>query len=228
MPSLQKILAATLSLLLFSSTAHAHFQVQYPPTVGVFDEDKEGSAPCGGYTPDISQLNTTDFHVGGDSVVTKLTHPQANWLYRITITNGTIPATGANWTEIYPLVKQDGAGVFCLPQVTVPPEFVGQKAFLSIVASALDGLLYQCAAVHFVEGTGTKPSECTNGTVTGSFTNDSALTPLVGDSVAASSESPTSTPNAGVSTMPPAFKGNLGALLTTTLMVFLGVALMVS
>ncbi|KAI1075364.1 hypothetical protein F5B20DRAFT_585330 [Whalleya microplaca] len=229
--SLQTITTAALAILLFSSSVSAHFTVQYPPTVGVFNDDAEGTAPCGGYNPDLTQLNTTDFHVNGDSVVTTLTHPEANWLYRITVTNGTIPAE-ANWTEIYPITKQSGAGVFCLSHVTVPSEFVGKKGILSLVASALDGLLYQCSAVKFVDGTGATPTECTNGTnVSGSPSSDTSLSALVGTAVAASSSSAvasaTSKPNAGASITPSAFNGGLGAAVTTAIMILLGAALMI-
>jgi len=32
------------------------------------DEDKEASAPCGGFTADFSKDNLTDFHVDGDAI----------------------------------------------------------------------------------------------------------------------------------------------------------------
>ncbi|KAK8041648.1 gpi anchored protein [Apiospora rasikravindrae] len=172
------LLSVASATLLFLSAAQAHFQVQYPPTIGPFDDDKEPTAPCGGYTPDFSKAN--DFHVGGDAIATKSGHPQTQWLYRIT----TDDKAAGNWTQIYSQVQQSGVGTFCVPKVAVPESYIGQKAVLSIVADGDDGMLYQCSVLNFVAGVNDKtPSACTNSSsVTASFNEDSKLAALVGSS----------------------------------------------
>ncbi|KAI1312065.1 hypothetical protein F5Y03DRAFT_341244, partial [Xylaria venustula] len=230
---------ATTALLL-AAGAHAHFTVQYPDTVGAFNDDKEGDAPCGGYSPDISTINTTDFHVGGDAIATKSTHPQTNWLYRIT----TDDISKNNWTQIYGIVQQSGPGEFCVDAVTLPEEYVGKTAILSIVGSGLDGVLYQCSALKFVNGTVDTPSACTNGSgITAAYESDASLSSMVSSSTVgdgsgsgnSSSETPassttsspseTSTPNAAPSLHSFA-AGSFGAVLTTGVMVLVGFALM--
>jgi hypothetical protein len=137
MPAVIKSLAT--AALLLAATANAHFTVQYPGLVGAFDEDNEDKGPCGGYSPDLASIDTVDFHVGGDSIATKSTHPQTNWLYRIT----TDATASGNWTQVYPIVQQSGPGNYCTKQLTIPAEYVGEKAILSIVGSGADGVLYQ-------------------------------------------------------------------------------------
>ncbi|KAK8048124.1 hypothetical protein PG994_009854 [Apiospora phragmitis] len=186
------LLSLASATLLFLSAAHAHFQVQYPPTIGPFDDDKEGDAPCGGYTADFSKA-ATDFHVGGDAIATKSGHPQTQWLYRIT----TDDKAAGNWTEVYGQVQQSGVGTFCVPKVAVPDSYIGQKAVLSIVADGDDGMLYQCALVNFVAGVNDKiPSACTNSSsVTASFNQDPKLAALVASSTNTTSGGGSSTSN---------------------------------
>ncbi len=137
MAPLTSLLAATLALT--CGIVRAHFELQYPAPVGEFKDDEESSAPCGGYTPDLQTLDTTDFHVGGDSISVKTGHPQDHWLYRITTDN----SASGNWTQINPIIFQTGLNSFCQPAVTVPEEYIGKKAILSVVAKATDGFLYQ-------------------------------------------------------------------------------------
>ncbi|KAI0527958.1 hypothetical protein F5B22DRAFT_640934 [Xylaria bambusicola] len=223
--------SAVTATLLLAAGAHAHFTVQYPDvdgTVGAFKDDDEDNSPCGGYNPDINSIKTVDFHVGGDAVATKSTHPQTTWLYRIT----SDALSNNNWTQIYGLVQQSGPGDFCVDAVTLPSEYVGQKAILSIVGSGIDGLLYQCAAVRFVEGTADTPSACVNGSaITASYVTDETLSSMVssstvGDdedsgsdpaSTTTSSPSDTSTPNAAPS-LHVSSLGGMGAFLTTGIM----------
>ncbi|KAI0908793.1 hypothetical protein F4824DRAFT_425960 [Ustulina deusta] len=225
---------ATAALLLAAS-AYAHFTVQYPTTVGAFKDDNEGDAPCGGYSPDLATIGTVDFHVGGDAIATMSTHPQTNWLYRIT----TEDLSKNNWTQIYGIVQQSGPGNFCVKAVTLPSEYVGQKAILSIVGSGIDGVLYQCSALHFVSGTADTPSACVNGTsITGSYETDDSLSSMVSSSTVGggnsgsnssstpastttSSPSETATHNAAPSLQPFA-TGGFGALLSISVMVLAG------
>ncbi|OAA53701.1 expression library immunization antigen 1 [Cordyceps fumosorosea ARSEF 2679] len=156
--------------------ASAHFQLKYPPTIG-FEDSKEDTAPCGGFTPDLTKSDLPDFHIGGDAVAVRLSHPQSKWLFRVTTGDVT---DDKSWEQIYPIVLQSGLGDFCLPALTVPSKYEGKKGVLSIVSSAVDGLLFQCSAVNFVSGSQKAPSQCTNATLTASFSSDSALSALVG------------------------------------------------
>ncbi|GAW11022.1 hypothetical protein ANO14919_003610 [Xylariales sp. No.14919] len=225
------------SVLLLAASIHAHFTVQYPSTVGAFKDDDEGDSPCGGYSPSLDNIDTVDFHVGGDAIATKSTHPQTNWLYRIT----TDDISKNNWTQVYGIVQQSGPGDYCTKDVTFPSEYVGQKAILSIVGSGVDGVLYQCSAVRFVNGTADTPSACVNGSsITASYTDDTTLSTLVSSSLVGdvsssnSSETPASgttstpseTPNAAPSSHALA-TGGLGALLTTGAMMLAGFAFMI-
>ncbi|KAI1844452.1 hypothetical protein JX266_009339 [Neoarthrinium moseri] len=229
------LLSSVSAALLLLGSCQAHFLLKSPAPVGVFKDDDEPNAPCGGYTPDFSTNTITNFAVGGDAISTQSSHPQTNYLYRIT----TDQSAGGNWTEIYPIVQQSGLNTFCVPAVTVPESYVGQTAVLSVVANGPDGLLYQCAAVKFVSGANSNiPSTCTNTSgVTGSFTSDDTLSALASSagsssnssstsgtsSSTSSASSPTNTKNAGVATY-----GSLEGLrsfITAGMMMAVGAAL---
>lgn len=119
------------------SVTSAHFLLNYPPSIG-FSDDDEGKAPCGGFTPDFSK-QLFDFHVGGEALSMKLTHPQGNWLFRVT----TDQKGETDWVQVNPILQQSGLGDFCQPEVTVPSNYTGKKGVVGVVSSAPDGLLYQ-------------------------------------------------------------------------------------
>jgi len=123
---------------LFISQSTAHFLLNYPPTIG-FDDDLEGTPPCGGFTVNFSTDNVTDFHVAGDSLAMSSIHPQATWLFRATLD---ITASG-NWTNLREPIVQIGLGDFCEQDVTVPASWAGSKGVVQIVQDAPDGILYQ-------------------------------------------------------------------------------------
>ncbi|KAI1101543.1 hypothetical protein F4804DRAFT_315632 [Jackrogersella minutella] len=217
MPSIVPI---TTAMLLFLSSIHAHFIVQHPPTVAPFDDDKEGTSPCGGYFPSIDDVVINDFHVDGEAVATTLTHPQSSWLYRVT-TDPT-PTKDSNWTEVYPIFEQSGAGAYCSPQVTVPHEFIGKKGYFGIVSHAVDGFLFQCCGAHFVEGIATPPDDCKNGSsVSGDYTDDAGLSSNPSDPGSGTVSSPEHAPNAGISNKSQSFQA-LGGMLMVGMMVVLG------
>jgi hypothetical protein len=130
--------SATFALVGLAAAARvqAHFTLQYPPTVG-FSDDIEDQEPCGGFTPDFS--NATDFHVGGDAIAVKSTHPHSNWKIRAT----TDKTASGNWTDLVPTIKQSGLGDFCQPSVPAAESLVGQQGVIQIVQSGDDGSLYQ-------------------------------------------------------------------------------------
>jgi hypothetical protein len=122
----------------FISQSTAHFLLNYPPTIG-FDDSLEANPPCGGFTPDFSTDNVTDFHVSGDSLAMTSIHPQATWLFRATLDT----TASRNWTILLPAVVQVGLGDYCEPDVTVPASWAGSKGIIGIVQDAPDGILYQ-------------------------------------------------------------------------------------
>ncbi|KAI1413554.1 hypothetical protein F5Y13DRAFT_188986 [Hypoxylon sp. FL1857] len=213
MPSMVSFATA---MLLFASSISAHFIVKYPPTVGPFNDDQEPNAPCGGYSPNISAVAITDFHVDGDAIATSLTHTQGTWLYRVTAD----PEAKGNWTEIYPIFQQSGQGLFCDPHVTVPHEFIGKKGYIGLISHAVDGFLWQCAGVNFVEGTGTAPDVCHNDTgVTTSFVDDQPLSAQLNNS--GDVTPPERSANLGVSGKSESLQ-TLGGMLTVAVIAVLG------
>ncbi|POR33258.1 Uncharacterized protein TPAR_06545 [Tolypocladium paradoxum] len=180
--------------LALAGRAAAHFQLTYPNSIG-FSDDNEDKAPCGGFTPDFSK-NVVDFHVGGEALAMVLSHPQCNWLFRVT----TDQTAQSGWEQIFPIVMQSGLGAFCQPKVTVPASYVGKKGVVSIVSSAVDGLLYQCVAVNFVTGSADPPAVCKNASVTASFTSDAKLSALVGKAGDGAPSSASSSSSTGTQT----------------------------
>ncbi|KJZ76483.1 hypothetical protein HIM_04212 [Hirsutella minnesotensis 3608] len=173
---------------LFASLGAAHFQMNYPKSIG-FNDDQEDQAPCGGFKPDFSKT-LVDFHTGGEALAMRLSHPQSNWLFRATVDE----KAESGWKQLFPIVMQSGLGDYCVPNVPAPADWAGKKGVVSVVSSAPDGLLYQCVAVNFVKGAGQTPPECKNASsVRGSFTDDTKLTALLGNAAGSSSSStPTS------------------------------------
>ncbi|PHH91843.1 hypothetical protein CDD83_10093 [Cordyceps sp. RAO-2017] len=174
----------------------AHFQLRHPQAIGSGQEEEE-TAPCGGATPDFSgAAKLVDFHVGGEALAMRLTHQQSNWLFRAT----TDQKAESGWEQLFPIVMQSGLGDFCEPSVAAPSTFAGKKGVVSVVSSAVDGLLYQCVAVNFVQGSANRaPPECKNSSsVQASFVNDDKLSALVGKqaSVSASSSRSSTAPSA--------------------------------
>ncbi|GJC86185.1 uncharacterized protein ColLi_09023 [Colletotrichum liriopes] len=197
-----------LPLLALTSLATAHFSLSIPKPLGDSD-DKQGTAPCGGYTPSSSS-ETVDFHVEGDAVGMENGHPQTNWLFRATLDQ----TAAGGWTQLFPIVMQTGLGNFCEPQIVVPSNFTGQKGIIGIVAHSPDGLLYACSAVNFVSGAAPTRSECKNATITADFTSDPSLTALInaGSAPASSTPSGSGSPASSASTTPnaaPRMAGNL-------------------
>ncbi|KAK4097605.1 hypothetical protein N658DRAFT_389455, partial [Parathielavia hyrcaniae] len=182
-------LSSLLAAALLSATAQAHFELIQPTSLegDAFDEGSMATAPCGGGVADLSQNTATDFHVDGDAVGVLLGHAQANWLFRATLDEH---AEG-NWTQLFPIVTQSGRGSFCEPAITAPREWVGKKGIIGIACAAPDGLLFQCAAVNFVEGVNSAPANCQNASsVSVSFTGDETLAALVGEEPSESSVTP--------------------------------------
>jgi hypothetical protein len=132
-----------LGLVLGLAQVNAHFLLNYPTTVG-FDDSKEATAPCGGFT--VSFANTTNFYVGGDAIALTSTHPASTWLFRATLDT----TAGGNWSILLPAIAQQTQGQFCEPGVTVPAAFAGQKGVIQVIEDAVDGQLYQVRVPSFM------------------------------------------------------------------------------
>ncbi|KAL2130754.1 hypothetical protein VTI74DRAFT_5992 [Chaetomium olivicolor] len=226
MAPLRSLIAAT---LLFLSAANAHFELTHPPSLegDKMNEGLEGNAPCGGGVADLTQNTANDFHVDGDSVAVILGHPQASWLIRATLDS----RAAGNWTQLFPIFQQSGRGNFCQPAVTAPKEWVGKKGFISVASKAVDGILFQCAAVNFVSGASAAPdaSTCNNGSsVTASFQDDPSLTALLGAGSTTTSPSPavSTSGNAAPSLLPQGSGLSMGSAAVTALMLVVGMALL--
>lgn len=129
--------AILLGLAFTLTQVNGHFTLQYPPPVGPFNDDTEGTGPCGGLDPTFTDV--TDFHVGGDAIAVRSTHPQANWWFRATLDK----TAQGNWTNLAPEVAQVGLGDFCQQALIVPSSYVGKQGVVQIIQDAVDGALYQ-------------------------------------------------------------------------------------
>ena len=131
------------TLLAIAYTTSAHFLLNYPPTLG-FDDDTEGDSPCGAADIKFADNDTT-IPVGGFPVALQSTHPQAQWLYRAT----TDQEAPFNWTNIVPVVNQNGLGDFCLSALTLPDAFANNSGLIQVIQNAADGMLFQVSPFSF-------------------------------------------------------------------------------
>lgn len=135
----------SLSLLsLWTVGTSAHFVLQYPQSLG-FDDDIEGTAPCGGFAP---TFNASDDSVPVDGFPVSMlsTHPAADWLFRVTLDQ----KAPFNWTNLLPVVSETGLGQFCLPALKAPSEFAGQTGLIQVIQDGPDGILYQVSQQHLL------------------------------------------------------------------------------
>lgn len=129
-------------LSLWALCTSAHFILQYPLSAG-FDDDTEGVAPCGGFTP---TFNASDDSVPVDGFPVSMlsTHPAADWLFRVTLDQ----KAPFNWTNLLPVISETGLGQFCLPALKAPSEFAGQSGLIQVIQKGPDGVLYQVILSH--------------------------------------------------------------------------------
>jgi len=172
--------------------ASAHFILQHPES-SHFSDDTEDQAPCGGKIPEFPD-NDDDlfqYHVGGESIATVLTHERSEWLIRVT----TDKKAAGGWEQAYPIYTQSGLGKFCIPSVPIPKSFEGKTGIVSVVSKATDGILYQCVLAKFVSGVADEFKGCSNGSANGYFSDDDKLSALVGDSSSGGSSSESASPS---------------------------------
>jgi hypothetical protein len=131
-----------LSTLLFSGLTTAHFILLWPPNAG-FNEDKEPTYPCGGYTPDVKN-SSPDVQVDRFAISIQNVHPVGEWSFRGT----TDTKAPFNFTEIVPLVNTTGIGDFCLDHMKVPSDWAGKSGVIQVVDNSPDGILFQVRRFH--------------------------------------------------------------------------------
>lgn len=52
-----------------------------------------------------------------------------------------------NWTNLFPVVRQDGGGMFCEPLVPAPEEWADMEGVVQVIESGEEGLSYQVGAL---------------------------------------------------------------------------------
>ena len=117
-------------------SANAHFILDFPS--GLTDDTEEmATGPCGGQ--DFSfDGDATELAVNGFPVQVTTSHPEAMWSYRYT-TDEEEPLT---WTDIVPIVSQQGVGKFCLSSLNVSADLAGQTALMQVIQAGDHGNLY--------------------------------------------------------------------------------------
>ncbi|KFY01996.1 hypothetical protein O988_02407 [Pseudogymnoascus sp. VKM F-3808] len=159
------------ALALFAHATAATFTLSHPLPFGS-ETTSQSQAPCGA-SPLLLQ-STTGFYVGGDAVAVVSEGDGASILIRATISED---LGKANWTNLFPVVQQQGGGKFCEPLVLAPEEWAGREGVVQVIESGEEGLSYQCAPVIFRSSRGGSIiTLCSNGTdVTGIFASDPRL-----------------------------------------------------
>lgn len=124
-----------LLLLLTAAPVFAHYTLDYPFTTG-FDEDQEPNSPCGGFTPDITNL--TAWPLSGGEISIDSHHPQMTLLYRAQLMG---EDTWVNLTNGFLLMT--GLGELCINAGPVPGNWSGKVGVVQTIGQPPDGILYQ-------------------------------------------------------------------------------------
>ena len=130
-------------LLLLAPAISAHFTLDYPPSFG-FDEDKEPTAPCGGFN---FQGQTTDFSLAATSGYVQVDshHPSAT--LQINAIPGLENVTATSTGLTLKTFSMTGLGTACLP-VSVPSSAPLGNYTLQVIFNGPDGILYQVSSSH--------------------------------------------------------------------------------
>ncbi|KAH8650806.1 hypothetical protein BGZ60DRAFT_436689 [Tricladium varicosporioides] len=154
-------LNALRSTLLFLSAAlitEAHFVLQTPISLG-FDDDAEGTSPCGGFAA-TGRTNVTNWPTGGSAINVLTTHSTATWEFKAARLSNL-----NHWVSLTRNLTQSGVGTLCEPKIPGRKQWEGDAAVLQVIQHRDDGALYQCAAIKFVRGpVAATPPDCVNST----------------------------------------------------------------
>jgi hypothetical protein len=130
------MLSNTCLALALTASVSAHFILKWPPAS--FDDDTEGTSPCGG-TPVNFNSSTPSIEVDRFAVSILSAHPEGQWTFKGTLDTQE-PYT---WTEFTPVINTTGLGTFCLDYLHAPSNFAGKPGVLQVTDNSVDGLLYQ-------------------------------------------------------------------------------------
>ncbi|KAH8655022.1 hypothetical protein BGZ60DRAFT_337784, partial [Tricladium varicosporioides] len=145
-------------LLATTAITAAHFVLQSPTSLG-FDDEAEGTSPCGGFAA-TGRTNVTNWPTGGSAVNLLTTHSTATWEFRAARLNDL-----KIWVPLTRNLTQKGVGTLCEPQIPGKKEWEGQDGVLQVVQHGHDGDLFQCAAIKFIKGPAAAvPADCVNST----------------------------------------------------------------
>ncbi|KAF8983164.1 hypothetical protein BGZ46_010762 [Entomortierella lignicola] len=137
------------TLLLCSSAAMAHFTLDYPQSRG-FDDDKEPTAPCGGFD---AVANRTDFPLTNGFLQIDSHHVKADIKINVVIGNSPVAAdfiTAAGTPVNSTSLNHPGHACFPLNLSTFSGATNNTNATIQIVYNGGDSPLYQCADVVLV------------------------------------------------------------------------------
>lgn len=109
-----KMIAHTFAALSLLSVASAHFELKYPTARG-FNDDTEGTFPCGGF--DTVQQQRSNFSISGGPIQLNMGHQQTNVAVYMAI--GANPGSGFSVVAKQQLTIEV-LGDFCLGSVSVP------------------------------------------------------------------------------------------------------------
>ncbi|KAF9456151.1 hypothetical protein BDZ94DRAFT_1276387 [Collybia nuda] len=137
----------TIALVFFGlvGIVSAHFQLQFPPPRGVFNEDSEPTF-CDGYANPAA--NRTEFPLSGGFFTLNSEHP--SWTGGVLVSPAANPTSFDNFTQVVPFFQVNGEGVFCIPlNFTANANGTslkgGENVTIQIVFDGGDSTLYQCA-----------------------------------------------------------------------------------
>ncbi|KAF8971572.1 hypothetical protein BDZ97DRAFT_1651067 [Flammula alnicola] len=156
--------------LLAAVAVNAHFQLQFPPPRGVFNQNNEPTF-CDGYlTP---AANRTEFPLSGGFFSLNSEHPQ--WVAGVLVSTLANPQSFNNFSQVNSFFQLNGEGAFCIPldfsKSNVTSLTSGQNVTLQIVFDGGDGQLYQCADLTLSNNFNISSSvSCTNATGSASST----------------------------------------------------------
>lgn len=152
---------------LLMAIANAHFEMQFPPPRGQFNDDDEVKF-CDGYN---SVGNRSTFPLDGGFFSMKSSH--SPWTVGVIVATADNPTSFNDFSQLVPFFQYQQAGIACFP-LSFPPingtSFRdGQNVTVQIVFDGGDGKLYQCADLTLSSSVKISSNvSCTNSTTNGS------------------------------------------------------------
>lgn len=206
--------AALLLAIAAAPLAAGHFVLQVPESIGYVDKD-EDKGPCGGFDINTRQP-LVEWPISGHPVQVISTHTKSLWTIQAALLSDP-----TNFRLLVPKIDQSGLGTFCEPVIPGIAEWEGKDAVVQMTQEAVDGKLYQCAAVRFVnKPAAAAPATCKNSTnlvavyVGGSSSSPPAATGSGGGNLTGTGPTPSPTvgPKGAASVLGQSFYGVVGSV----------------